>query len=259
MSTLANAKHILELIVRLRRDVTVSDVSNMLGMPKSSASRTLSAMRKHGFLDRNTTTRAYRPGRIIMEASYHFRSTHGLLVLMEAQLERLIRETGYTAYIDILDGAYSLVIQMRVGAGALQVYTPPGTRLPAHATSVGRAILARIPDQEVLQLFDEMMSASGKSQRIESPDKLLCKLAGIRDSGWELSSNGAIDNVAGISTAVMDPSTHQVYGLSIAFPAQHLNESLVKDFSRTITDVAQGIGQQVGDPYWLAFRPRDET
>lgn len=255
MSTLANAMQILQLIVRLRRDITVSDVANHLDMPKSSASRTLSEMGKYGFLARDRTTRAYRPGRVVMEASYHFRGAHGALDLLEAQLDGLVRETGYTAYIDMLDGAQSLVIQMRVGTGSLQVYTPPGTRLPAHATSVGRAILARLPDQEVSKLLKGTFRSGADSYGIKSIRHLLTVLSGIRENGWSLSYNGAIDNVAGISTAVMDPSTHQIYGLSIAFPTHCLDDAMVARFQRVIIEVTQAIGQQIGDPYWLAFDP----
>lgn len=254
MSTLANAMQILNLIVRLRRDITVSDVANNLDMPKSSASRTLSEMGKYGFLDRDPVTRAYRPGRVVMEASYHFRRSHSALDLLEAQLDRLVQETGYTAYIDLLDGTNSLVIQMRVGAGSLQVYTPPGTRLPAYATSVGRAILARLPDDEVLHLFQDTFRPAGKGHGLQTPEQLLVLLSEIRENGWSLSYNGVIDNVAGVSTAVRDPSTQQIYGLSIAFPTQHLDDSMIVRFSRILLEVTRNIGQQIGDPYWLAFQ-----
>jgi NitT/TauT family transport system substrate-binding protein len=73
MSTLANAMDVLKLIARLRRDITVTDVVTELGLPKSSASRTLSMMASYGFLDRDAATRAYRPGGVIMEASYHIK------------------------------------------------------------------------------------------------------------------------------------------------------------------------------------------
>lgn len=253
MSTLANAMQILKLIVRLRRDITVSDVATHLGMPKSSASRTMSAMGKYGFLDRDPVTRAYRPGQVVMEASYHFRRAHGVLDLMEKQLGRIVQETGYTAYIDMLDGTDTFVIRMRVGAGTLQVYTPPGTRLPAHATSVGRAILARLSDEEVSKLLSGTFSPGHSNRGPQTLEQLLALLAEIRENGWSSSYNGMIDNVSGVSTAVMEPSTREIYGLSIAFPSQHLDDSMIRRFSRILLDVVGSIGQQIGDPYWLAF------
>src|SRR5690606_8530643 len=152
MSTLANAMQVLRLIVRLRRDITVSDVAEHLEMPKSSASRTLSQMRTYGFLERDPVSRAYRPGQLVLEASYHFRSSQDALALLQAQVDRLVAETGYTTYFDLRDGSDSLVMHMRIGSGSLQVYTPPGSRLPLHASSVGRAILARLDDDDIRQM-----------------------------------------------------------------------------------------------------------
>jgi DNA-binding IclR family transcriptional regulator len=257
MSTLANAMQVLQLVTRLRRDITLGDLSTHLGMPKSSASRTLSQMCTYGFLERDPASRTFRPGRVLLEASYHFRGSHGALDLIEAQLDHVVSETGYTTYIDLLDGADSLVIQMRIGAGSLQVYTPPGTRLPAHATSVGRAILARLPDDQVLKLIGH--NFPGKRTKANggpaTPRQLLSRLAEVRKQGWSLSRGELIDNVAGVSTAIMDPSTHQVYGLSIALPAQDLDDARIEKFSQLLVGVALGIGHQIGDPYWQEFRP----
>jgi DNA-binding IclR family transcriptional regulator len=257
MSTLANAMQVLKLIVRLRRDVTVSDLAQHLDMPKSSASRTLSQMREYGFLDRDPVSKAYRPGSVVLEASYHFRGSNGALDLLEAQLDRIVAATGYTTYIDLLDGADSLVIQMRIGRGSLQVYTPPGSRLPAHATSVGRAILARLSDEEAIRLCEHALHSHRRNPNVpSSPKQLVARLAEIRASGWSLSRGESIVNVAGISTAVMDPATGQVYGLSIAMPAQDIDDACIARFSKLVVSVAREIGLKVGDPYWVAFRPQ---
>lgn len=254
MSTLSNAMQVLQLIVRLRRDISVTDLATQLDIPKSSASRTLSQMSQHGFLERDPVTRAYRPGKIIMEASFHLRSSRSALSLIEAQLDRLVQETGYTLYVDLLDGADSLVIQMRIGGGSLQVYTPPGTRLPAYSTSVGRAILARLDDERVLRLVSGSMQARANPDALQTPKELLIRLAEIRRRGWSLARGEFVANVAGISTSLEDPDTHQIYGLSIALPSQDLTESRINDFSQALVTATRDIGQQIGDPYWLDFR-----
>lgn len=161
MSTLANARDVLRLMAHLQRDVTVTDVAGELGLPKSSVSRTLSMMAEYGFLERDPLTRAYRPGELIMEASYHFRASRGTVSLLEEEAARLVADTGYTGYVDVLDGSESLVLHMRVSAiGALHAYTPAGTRAPAYASSMGRALLARLEDAEVMRLVDDRLKHS---------------------------------------------------------------------------------------------------
>lgn len=252
MSTLANAMDVLKLIARLRRDITVTDVVTELGLPKSSASRTLSMMAGYGFLDRDAATRAYRPGGVIMEASYHFRASRNTASLVEEALDALVRETGCTGYINVLDGTDTLVIQMRTGAGALQIYTPPGSRAPAYSSAMGRALLARLSDDEVGALIGTKLD-QGRGHAPKTRKDLLARLAVIRDTGWALSRGEYVTNVAGISSAVLDPATRQTYAFGIALPAEQLSEALVERFGATVRDAASSVGKRVGDPYWLGF------
>jgi DNA-binding IclR family transcriptional regulator len=252
MSTLTNATEVLKLIARLRRDIGVMDVVNELGVPKSSASRTLSQMAEHGFLERDPATRAYRPGHVIMEASYHFRASRNIVSLLEEALEMLVRDSGFTGYINILQDSDSLVIHMRAGTGALQIYTPPGTRAPAHASSLGRAILSRLTDEEAL-----VRVAVGLGKRIgqapKSRAELLARLKAIRASGWELSKGEFVDNVAGIGASVVDPQTKQIYGIGIAFPSALMTDALAERLGPQVRNAAASVGKNIGDNYWLAY------
>lgn len=252
MSTLANAMDVLKLIARLRRDITVTDVVTELGLPKSSASRTLSMMASYGFLDRDAATRAYRPGGVIMEASYHFRASRNAASLVEEALDALVAETRFTGYINVLDGADTLVIQMRAGAGALQIYTPPGSRAPAYSSAMGRALLARMSDAEVTALLGGRLD-QGRGDAPRTRKDLLARLAVIRETGWALSRGEYVTNVAGISSAVFEPATRQAYAFGIALPAELLSDALVERFGAIVRDAAASVGKRIGDPYWLAF------
>ena len=255
MSTLVNAADVLKLIAKLRSDITVTDVVTHLGLAKSSASRTLSMMAEYGFLERDSVSRAYRPGAVVMEASYHFRASHTALTLLQGVLDKLVGETGYTGYINVLDGADSVVIQMRTGAGSLQVYTPPGSRAPAYASSIGRAILSRLTDEEVTALVQDGFEVRrGNIQRTRKD--LLARLKEARETGWALSRGEFVQNVAGISAALRDPTTRQIYGLGIAMPVQDLTDAMVQRFGARIVEATSDAGRQIGDPYWLAFAPR---
>nr|WP_203598421.1 IclR family transcriptional regulator [Streptomyces sp. SID7909] len=253
VSTLANARDVLRLLARLQRDLTVTDVAGALDLPKSSVSRTLSMMAEYGFLDRDPVSRAYRPGELVMEASYHFRASRSTASLLEEELARLVADLGYTGYVDVLDGAESLVLHMRIGTvGALQAYTPAGTRAPAYASSMGRALLARLDDAQVLRLVDARLEqATGSAPR--TPGELVSSLARVRADGWESSRGEFVPNVAGISAAVVDGDTGQVFGIGIALPAPELRHENEARFGRAVRDAARRVGKRIGDPYWLRY------
>lgn len=258
MSTLANAMDVLRLMAHLQRDVTVTDVVAELGWPKSSASRTLSKMAEFGFLERDPVTRAYRPGEVVMEASYYFRGSRSASSLLETELDALVAETGYPSYINVLDGSETLVVQMRAGsAGALQVYNPVGTRAPAFATSMGRAILARLSDREIAEIVDPRFEVRyGHAPRTR--EELMARLASGREKGWFMSKGEFVKNVAGVSASVIDPASRQIYGIGIALPAQDLTDELNQHFGQRVRAAAMNVGRRIGDSYWLDFEDRGE-
>ena len=253
MSTLANAMDVLKLVARLRRDITVTDVATELGWPKSSVSRTLSMMAEYGFLERDALTRAYRPGSLIMEASYHFRATRNASSLLEEEVDALAADTGYASYVNVLDGAESLVVQMRTGtAGGLQVISPVGLRAPAYASSMGRAMLARLSDDEVTQLVGSRLEVRrGTAPRTRKD--LLARLDLARSQGWAVSSEEIAPNVAGISAAVVDAGHRKIYGIGIGMPAHDMSDELMQRLGRRVRDAAMKVGKQIGDGYWLEF------
>lgn len=251
MSTIANATEILSLLARLQRDISVSDVTNTLGWPKSSASRTLAKMAKVGFLERNPDTRAYRPGKVIMEASYYMRAAESAQSLLEVELDRLVGETGYASYVNILDGSESLVVQMRVGTtGALQVYSPIGTRGPAYASSMGRAMLARLSDAQISsRIGSNFLTDHGDAP--QSSDDLMQRIMLARDHGWAVSRSEFIPDVTGISAAVIEATSQQIYGIGIALPGVMHTDAVIARFGLRVRNAALSVGRRIGDAYWL--------
>ncbi|MFV0406754.1 MAG: IclR family transcriptional regulator [Propioniciclava sp.] len=252
MSTLANARDVLRLLADQRRALTVTEMAHSLGIPKSSTSRTLAMMANLGFLERDPVTLAYRPGILIEESATWQRHPDATITEMQLSLAALVRTTGYTGYLNVLDGDMSLVICMRTGrAGRLQVYTPEGTRGPAYGTSMGRAMLARLDDAVVADLIgDNFGNARGSAPRTTA--ELLSCLATVRDRGVSFSRGEFVHNVAGISAAVCDQLSGRPIGIGIALPAdevagaeQHLGDAVLGAASR--------VGHLIGDPYWMDF------
>lgn len=73
-------------------------------------------MAGYGFLDRETTILAYRPGSVVMETSWQFRAAHTTVSLVEEELELLAGGSGYTGYVNVLNGTDGIVIHIRTGA-----------------------------------------------------------------------------------------------------------------------------------------------
>ena len=128
MSTLGNVAAILRLFAPERLEISVTEVSRMLGVPKSSASRLMKAMMQAGILARHEGSPRYKVGNLLFEVAQLYRLNSSLIEQADEVLKAICRETGHTGYVSILDGTDVLVIRMHQGSHPLRVFTPLAAR-----------------------------------------------------------------------------------------------------------------------------------
>lgn len=253
MSVLNSATDVLQLLARTGRDLTVSDVVEGLGVPKSTASRVLKQMMECGLLERSARTLAYRPSLLILELSHQVRASTPLLGRMEEALQALVNETGHTGYISVLDESKRHVVVLRVhhGSHPLRVVTWPGHRSLAVAVSTGRALLARLPEADLEHLY-----GSGYPDVPErAPDTLPAlreRLDHIRRHGWAAAQNEALPGVGSVSCSVADPESGETLAFCLSFPVPLDEPGFVDALARRLVGHARSIGRAAGDPFWNA-------
>lgn len=158
MTTLENSVAILKLFNRSdlnhgQPGLTFSAVVEALGLP-STVSRLLSIMESEGLLERDPGSRCFRLGRMLLTLASQYLSTP-LMDCASPMMVRLAAESSSTGYISVLDGREIMVMRMFQGRMVMQLVTPPGSRMAAAQTPVGRALLARHSDDYVRKLYQE--------------------------------------------------------------------------------------------------------
>jgi IclR family transcriptional regulator, KDG regulon repressor len=250
MSTLSNATAVLRLFSAERVEVSVSEVSRLLGMAKSSASRLLRAMQQEGLLSVRGSPPRYRVGNLLFEIARLHLTGSTLVTLADEALLELCRTTGHTGYISILDGSDVLVIKFHHGSNALRVVTPLGSRAAAFATSTGRVLLARLSDEEVRSLHPERLTAPSKNSP-RSMRQLLANLDEVRRTGCAVAVDEAIPDVGSVAASVVDPAHGERIAFCLSYSASLVGETETRRIVRLITEAAREIGRKIGDPYWL--------
>jgi len=244
--TLANAAALFHWIKRNADDFAVGEVSQALGWPKSSTSRLLQNMHRHGLLERDPATRRYRLGLLILELAGRHRAGEPLVEAADAALAELTRQTGHATGISILVGTEVIVLRSRAGTQPLRVVTPPGNRGPAWATSTGRALLARLPDAEIAQLFRRFPRPPLPAAPHSLP-ALMQRIRRVRSAGWEEASNEQMPGLGGVSVAVADARTGDAVALYFAFSALHVNRPERRALAAMLLEAASGLAARFGD------------
>ncbi|RBO53428.1 IclR family transcriptional regulator [Rhodovulum sp. BSW8] len=246
MTILENAALVLRCFGNNCTDLTVSEVSERLGLPKASASRLLKSMRETGMLEEIGGSRRHRPGRMMLNLSAAFRYSSGVIGRARAAVHELSQAFGHTGYVSIRDNRQVLAIADFEGTNALRVGASIGNKLPAERCATGRSLLARLAPAEVALLYPDGPIA----------ERLAPQLDRIRRTGYALSSQETTPGVDGLAVAVGDPVTSEAVSLCLVYPHNLVSDAERNAMIDAMIDSAGGIAEAVGDPLFRAAAER---
>jgi DNA-binding IclR family transcriptional regulator len=218
MTTLSSAADVLRCLSADRPHLTVTAAAELLGVPKSTASRLLRAMQEAGFLETVGGSKKYRPGLLLYEAGRLYRDSSSLIERAATVVARISGTTGHTGYVSKREGRDIVAVTDHPGTNALRVSSSIGRRLEAFASATGRTLLARMSDEDVRKLHSGPLTPPSPTAP-QSIDELLARLATVRRQGFAESHDESNRGVGAIAVAVGDPEHGEAVSLCIVYPA----------------------------------------
>jgi len=247
MSALTNAIEILRCFSSARPDLSFADVMALTGKPKSSTSRLLRSLRDCGLLEQDPHTRRYRPGLLTFELGRLHRAHDDLISMAERELREVCARTGHTGYIAVLDGYEQVVLRIVPGSNPLRVVNPPGQRTPALATSNGRAMLARLTDEDIRA----RVPATYPKLPRNSPQnfkQLMARLDEIRRTGVSEAADESIEGVGSQGFALKSGETGEMIGIAVSYSVQATTAAERANVRRELAAMAAKLRRMTGDP-----------
>ena len=145
IQSVATALRVLQAFNHRERVLGVSELARRLGIGKSTTHRMLTTLAADGFIIQTPDGR-YRLGMKLWELGNQV--VHGLELreVAHSSVEALRQRTGEAVHIGVLDGADVVYVDRFESEATQRLFTRLGTRMPAHATSSGKVLLAFGPE-----------------------------------------------------------------------------------------------------------------
>ncbi|HUB37030.1 MAG TPA: IclR family transcriptional regulator [Solirubrobacteraceae bacterium] len=161
----------------------IAQIANELGLSRSTAHRYVSTLAALGYLEQ-VANRKYVLGRRVSDVGMSALSATGLATLARPHLEELRRKLSYGVGLAVLDDSEIVYVE-RVRSytrGGLEIALgmQPGSRLPAHATAIGKLLLAYLPDEDRAARVRELRLSPCTPATIVDRDRLRRELDRIR-------------------------------------------------------------------------------
>ncbi len=160
--------------------LTLTEVAAASGVPASTARRLLLALCQEGVVVREVDG-SYRVGLRL----WSFGRLVALQLCEAARpwLLQLLRQTRESVHLATRDGSSALVLDTVAEPGAVDATSPVGERLPLHATSVGKVLLAHEPPAIVREYLAKPLARPTR-YTVATPDRLATELRTVRCRGW---------------------------------------------------------------------------
>jgi IclR family pca regulon transcriptional regulator len=229
-----------------RRSLTLSDVARETGFSRASARRFLHTLVELGYVASDGREFTLRPA--LLDLGYAYLSSLTLPEIALPHLQELSRQVGESSSVAVLDGAdivyVARVATHRIMSAAIRV----GTRFPAYATSMGRAILAHAEPVELNTYLASTTLAPLTSRTITGSRELRTALGQVRDQGWALVDQELEEGLRSVAAPLRDRTGRVVAAVNVSAPVrrgeiteilEHLLPSLLKAAVAIESDLAR--------------------
>lgn len=184
MGGLAKGLSVIETFAADSPRQTISQVAERSGLDRATARRCLLTLAQSGYADWDgkfftLTPRVLRLGTACL-------ATMPLPQIVQPHLDHLSEEIGESTSVSILDGAEIVYIARAAQRKVMSIALMPGSRLPAYCTSMGRVLLAALPEAEARARLESASRPARTSFTLTGLDDLMAELYRVRDQGFAL-------------------------------------------------------------------------
>lgn len=222
VQVIARAAAILRVLAAEAADLSLTQLADRVGLPRTTVHRICRALEEEGFVATGGATgRLYLgPGLLRLAAG----GRRDLPAVVAPYLARLSRELNETVDLGVLDGSQVLFIaQHPAPQRVLMAVSRVGARFPAYCTANGKALLAELPEEDVLRLVPKRPEIPARGIVIARRD-LLRELDEVRRSGLAFDREDHRAGICAVGVALRE-ADGSFASVSVPMPAGRFHES----------------------------------
>ena len=242
---------ILSAFASGRRLLGISELARELELTRSTVHRYVVTLAALGYLEQDVVTRRYRLGPRVLDLGFAAVNSMPLRELAAPQLQRLSDETGHTVNMAILDRTDILYLERCRSAGRgqreIDLDLHVGSRLPAYCTSMGKVLLAFLPDDERAVVLERIEFSRRGPNTVTSRAALLAELRRVRESGVAVNNEELAFGLRSIAAPVRDKSGEVAAAINLAVHRSWVSmDDLVRRLGPTLQATAAEISARAG-------------
>lgn len=240
VASLAKGLRVLECFGAETPRLSIAAVAQRTGLDRATARRCLLTLNAEGYADYDgkyfaLTPKALRLGMGALNAL-------PLPQIVQPWLDQLAEQIGQSCSVSILDGAEIVYVARAAQKRVMSIGLMPGSRLPAHCTSMGRVLLAALPEPEARRIVAASDLTPRTLKSLTDPDEILAAIAAARRNGYALVDQEIEIGLRSLAVPVVDGRGRTVAALNTGMAATHAEAgAIVSDYLPALLKVQAGL------------------
>jgi DNA-binding IclR family transcriptional regulator len=236
----------LEAVAQEPEGLSNAEISRKLEIPKSSASYILRTLQAQGYLNRDGESGKYRVGLKVLSLSRGALSGIDVREVALPIMRHLVEKTNLTCHLAILDGPDAVYIEKVEPTGFLRVDTWVGRRMHVHTTSVGKALVAHIPQERLEKILAERGMEKRTSKTITTLPRLLKDLEKVRAQGYAVDDEENNMGARCVGAPVFNQKGVIEASIGLSGTTNQVNAQTMPRIVEALKDAARHVSMQLG-------------
>lgn len=216
IQSVAKALQLLELLAQEKRALSLAEIVNEIGWPKSTVHGLLSTLHDYDYVDQSPVNGRYSLGTHLFELGNIVARSWDVRSVALPAMQQLKRQLSETVQLGTEDKGEVLYLEKLDSAHVMQIVSEVGSRLPMHCSGLGKVLLAHKTPAEVKWIINKQGMRRMTSRTITDPVKLERELRKIRAQGYAIDDREIMENLRCIAAPIHDKDGSVKYAVSVS-------------------------------------------
>jgi DNA-binding IclR family transcriptional regulator len=243
--SLAKGLHIIELLSD-NEALTVTQVARIMNINRAGSHRFLSTLKELGYADKDENSRYYLTSKVI-ELGTKVLDRFEIRKIARPFLQELSTKFNETINLGYFNGSEVLTIDKIDSTEILRMDAGIGGGEPAYCTSLGKAVLAFLPDTQLEAYLSTVELTAFTPNSVTSKEKLKEELLLIKAKGYAIDDEELSVGLRCIGAPLFDHSGQANYAISISGPSIRFGSKRIEEMQRELKKISQILSGKMGN------------
>jgi IclR family acetate operon transcriptional repressor len=227
-------------------EMGLTELARKLGLGKSSVHRLLASLVTRGYVEKSPQSDRYRLTYRLFAVGSRAAARLGLRDIAHPVMERLAAQTGEAVNLAVLDGRRVVSVHRVESRHLLRIHLEIGGGIPAHATALGKVLLAALAPDELTRRLQGQRLERLTPNTISDRSALRTALARVREAGFATDDEECSLGLRCVAAPILDHRGLAAAAVSISGPSLRLPLPRLSDMAGPVREAAREISHRLG-------------